>query len=198
MIDLARYNAIIFDMDGTLVDSMGAHIQAWQQTCKFFGYQFEPEFMHGLGGMPTEQIAILLNQKYALNHSPELVTAKKREYWHAIGDTPSVIQSTYQVLEYYQGKLKMGVGTGSERKHAEEVLANTGLNKKLSALVTASDVIQGKPHPETFLGVANLLNVAPQDCVVFEDTEIGRQAAEAANMDCILVKNGDLFKTNRC
>ncbi|MDU0353315.1 beta-phosphoglucomutase family hydrolase [Paraglaciecola aquimarina] len=190
MLDLTRYKAIVFDMDGTLIDSMGAHVKAWQQTCEYFGYEFDPEYMHSLGGVPTAQIAVLLNNKFALTHDPEVVAAKKRECWTALADDPSVIQQTCEVLDFYQGKLKMGIGTGSERKHALELLAKTGLDQKISTLVTASDVTNGKPHPETFLRVAELLGATPSECVVFEDTEIGRQAAEAANMDCILVKNG--------
>jgi beta-phosphoglucomutase family hydrolase len=190
MLDLTRYKAIVFDMDGTLIDSMGAHVKAWLQTCEFFGYGADAEYMYGLGGVPTRQIAVLLNQKFKLNHAPDEVMAKKREYWTAIADTPETIEQTCAVVDYYQGKLKMGIGTGSARYHALEVLAATGLDKKIPVLVTASDVTNGKPHPETFLRVAELLGVEPTDCVVFEDTEIGRQAAEAANMDCILVKNG--------
>ncbi|WP_158972776.1 HAD family phosphatase [Paraglaciecola sp. L3A3] len=190
MLDLTRYKAIVFDMDGTLIDSMGAHVKAWQNTCEHFGYDFDPEYMHGLGGVPTRQIAVLLNNKFSLNCDPDEVAAKKREYWTAIADTPSIIEQTCAVVDHYQGKLKMGIGTGSERQHALDVLAKTGLDKKIPVLVTASDVTNGKPHPDTFLRVAELLGVEPTECVVFEDTEIGRQAAEAANMDCILVKNG--------
>ncbi|MGJ8680447.1 beta-phosphoglucomutase family hydrolase [Paraglaciecola sp.] len=192
MIDLSGYEAIVFDMDGTLIDSMGAHVTAWQMTCEYFGLPFNADYMYGLGGVPTKQIAVLLNQKFSTDHNPEEVAAKKREYWSSIRDVPSKITETCNVLEHYQGKLKMGVGTGSERKHAEDVLCKTGIDKKITALVTASDVTHGKPHAETFLRVAELLGVEPTKCVVFEDTEIGRQAAEAANMDCILVKDGKI------
>lgn len=192
MLDLSRYSAIVFDMDGTLIDSMGAHVKAWQLTCEFYGYPFDPDYMYGLGGVPTKQIAVILNNKFKVSHSPDDVAAKKREYWSAIEGTPSVIQETWDVLTHYQGTLKMGVGTGSERKHALEVLAKTDIDKKITALVTATDVTHGKPHGETFLRVAELLGVEPEKCVVFEDTEIGRQAAQAAGMDCIMVKNGKI------
>ncbi|MCF2947233.1 beta-phosphoglucomutase family hydrolase [Paraglaciecola aquimarina] len=192
MLDLTGYKAIVFDMDGTLIDSMGSHVKAWQMTCEFYGMPFDEEYMYGLGGVPTPQIAILLNQKFGTDHSPEEVAAKKRDCWHSLNDVPKIIKETCEVLDFYQGKLKMGVGTGSARKHAEEALKLTGIDKKITALVTATDVTDGKPHPETFLKVAELLGVEAKDCVVFEDTEMGRQAAEAANMDCILVKNGKI------
>lgn len=190
MLDLTGYKAIVFDMDGTLIDSMGAHVMAWQHTCAHFGYGFDAEYMHSLGGVPTKQIAVLLNEKFNLEHEPESVAAKKREHWSKLADSPGIIEETCAILDHYQGQLKMGIGTGSEKQHALDLLEKTGINKKITALVTASDVSNGKPHPETFLRVAELLGVEPTECVVFEDTEMGRQAAEAANMDCILVKNG--------
>ncbi|MGL6044877.1 MAG: HAD family hydrolase, partial [Vogesella sp.] len=84
------------------------------------------------------------------------------------------------------------IGTGADRGHALKMLAETGLLELVQTVVTATDVVHGKPHPETFLTVAAQLGVAPQHCVVFEDTAIGQQAAAAAGMDCILVQNGEL------
>lgn len=192
MLDLSRYSAIIFDMDGTLIDSMGAHVKAWQMTCESYAYPFDPKFMHSLGGIPTRQTVVLLNQKFGLSHSPDEVANKKREFWLSLDESPSIIEETCAVLRHYRGKIKIGIGTGAERPHALDMLEKTGLLEQIEALVTASDVLNGKPHPETFLNVAQLLNVKPNECVVFEDTEIGRQAASAANMDCILVKNGQI------
>ena len=192
MLDLTRYSAIIFDMDGTLIDSMGAHVKAWQMTCESYGYPFDADFMHSLGGIPTRQTVVLLNQKFGLSHAPDEVAAKKRQFWLAMDESPLVIEQTCAVLKHYQGKLKIGIGTGAERPHALDMLEKTGLIEQIEALVTASDVYHGKPHPETFLSVAQLLNIEPSKCVVFEDTEIGRQAALAANMDCILVKDGQI------
>lgn len=192
MLDLSRYSAIVFDMDGTLIDSMGAHVKAWQMTCAFFGYPFDADYMHGLGGVPTRQTVVLLNEKFALTHAPDDVAAKKREFWLSLDDTPSVISQTAAVLKHYHGTLKIGIGTGAERKHAVDLLEKTGLNQFISVLVTASDVSHGKPHPETFLSVAQLLGAHPAECVVFEDTLIGKEAATRAGMDCILVNNGQI------
>tara|TARA_R110000868_G_scaffold45511_9_gene151083 strand:- start:2132 stop:2740 length:609 start_codon:yes stop_codon:yes gene_type:complete len=192
MVDLSRYSAIIFDMDGTLIDSMGAHIQAWRMACEHFSYPFDADFMHGLGGVPTRQTVVLLNDKFNLQHSPDDVAAKKREFWLTLDDTPRIIEQTHQVLQHYHGKLKMGIGTGAERAHAVDLLNKTGLDQLVTTLVTASDVTHGKPHPETFLTVAQLLGVEPVKCVVFEDTLIGKEAATRAGMDCILVLDGQI------
>lgn len=194
MLDLSAYQAIVFDMDGTLIDSMGSHGIAWRQTCEHYGYPFDPAYMHSLGGVPTDQTVVLLNEKYGLSHDVDTVARLKRELWEQLDEVPTLIPATVEVLQYYRGRLKIGIGTGADRAHALKMLAQTGLLTQVDTVVTASDVTFGKPHPETFLTVAAQLGVAPERCVVFEDTAIGQQAAAAAGMDCILVQNGMLLR----
>lgn len=192
MPDLSRYKGIVFDMDGTLIDSMGAHNQAWQQTCEQYGYPFDSEYIHGLGGVPTKEIVTLLNEKHDLNHDQNEVAETKRLAFLALKDNPSLIDDTFQVMQRYQGKLKMAVGTGSERNNAIRMLTESGLLERLDTVVTASDVTWGKPHGETFMTAATNMGLQPNECVVFEDTEIGRQAAKNAGMDCIMVIKGKI------
>jgi beta-phosphoglucomutase family hydrolase len=192
MPDLSQYKGIVFDMDGTLIDSMGAHNKAWQQTCEQYGYPFDSEYIHGLGGVPTREIAGLMNAKYGFNHDVDQVTETKRQAFLKLDDSPTVIEDTFIVMKRYQNTLKMGVGTGSDRNNAINVLTETGLLERLETVVTASDVTHGKPHGETFLTVAKNMGLEAKDCVVFEDTEIGRQAAQNAGMDCIMVINNKI------
>tara|TARA_R110000868_G_scaffold133136_4_gene344581 strand:+ start:176 stop:778 length:603 start_codon:yes stop_codon:yes gene_type:complete len=192
MPDLSRYKGIVFDMDGTLIDSMGAHGLAWQKTCAHFGYPYEGDYIHGLGGVPTREIVKLLNEKYGLSHDQDEVTEHKRQGFLKLDDKPMVIADTFSVMQRYQGILKMGVGTGSERGNAMRMLSESGLLERVETVVTASDVTYGKPHGETFLTVAKNMGLQAKDCVVFEDTEIGRLAAKNAGMDCIMVINGKI------
>ena len=194
MLDLTTYQGIIFDMDGTLIDSMGSHLQAWEQTCKAFEYPFDHDYMYSLGGIPTLETVKILNKKFGLNHDPKTVAKQKQQFWVDLDSKPSIIAETVAILNYYQGKMPIGVGTGAEREHAIDHLTHTGLINKIDTLVTASDVKHGKPHPETFLRVAEQIGIKPELCVVFEDTEIGYNAAQAGGMDCILVKNGKIQK----
>ncbi len=190
LIDLSAYKAIIFDMDGTLIDSMGAHMEAWKQTCESFGIPFDRDYMYGLGGVPTRKTVEILNEKHGSDHSPEDVALRKREVWETMDLIPSLIAETTEIFHHYRPKMQVAIGTGSERAHAEHLLNHHDLLNKLDAMVTASDVTHGKPHPETFLTAARLMNVKPEECVVFEDTDIGRQAAERAGMACFLVVDG--------
>lgn len=195
MLDLSSYQGIIFDMDGTLVDSMPSHMQAWKQTCDYFGYPFDEQYMASLGGVPTKQTVELLNQKHQLDYDPSEVAKQKRQFWRKMDQTPALFSETFAVFDHYRPTKSVGIGTGAERLHAEHLLAHHGLLERLDALVTASDVTHGKPHPETFLTVAKLIGVPADKCVVFEDTDIGYQAAKGAGMDCILVLDGKIQST---
>lgn len=190
VIDLSQFDAIIFDMDGTLVDSMGSHLDSWEQVCLKFGYDFDREYMHSLGGVPTPETVRILNDKFGLDHNIDIVSNFKRQTWNAMGHEPTLIPSTTAIFHHYLGIKKIAVGTGSDRLHAEALLTTHDLFKHLDTLVTSTDVDNGKPHPETFLKAAQHVGVAPDKCVVFEDTVIGRQAALSAGMSCIMVENG--------
>ena len=192
MVDLSSYQGIVFDMDGTLVDSMPAHMEAWRVTCENFGYPFDLDYMYSLGGVPTRQTVVVLNDKFSMDHDPSEVARYKRESWEAMNLEPVIIESTMAVFNHYRPHMAIGIGTGAERPHAEHLLTSHGLLERIDSLVTATDVTHGKPHPETFLTVARQMGIEPTKCVVFEDTEIGRQAARDAGMDCIMVNNGEI------
>lgn len=192
MIDLQHFAAIIFDMDGTLVDSMGTHMQAWQQACEHHRIPFDLSYMYSLGGVPTRKTVEILNEKYNLQCDPDMVATTKRRMWEAMSLTPPLINSTFAVFKHYRPHKRIAIGTGAERSHAEHLLRHHDLLGNIDALVTATDVTFGKPHPETFLTAAQQLGVEPAKCVVFEDTEIGRQAAHDAGMTCIMVHDGHI------
>ncbi|MBV1787692.1 beta-phosphoglucomutase family hydrolase [Marinobacterium sp. D7] len=191
MIDLQKYAGIVFDMDGTLVDTMEGHLESWRLTCEAYGFPFDKAYLHGLGGVPSVRTVEMLNELHGLSHDAEEVAEHKYRTWRSMKPDPQLIPETLGVFRHYRASKKIGVGTGAKRESAEIILNAVGLIDQLDALVTSSDVEQGKPHPDTFLKVAELMGVNPSDCVVFEDTEIGRQAAAAAGMDCFLFSDGE-------
>ena len=106
-------------------------------------------------------------------------------------DKVSVFPRMWELVRHYHGKVPMGIGTGSPRNQAESILKSTGLDAYISVVVSADDVINHKPHPDTFLQVAEQLGANPANCLVFEDTQIGLEAGKAAGMDTVLVLEGE-------
>ncbi len=191
-IDLQKYKGLIFDMDGTLIDTMPSHVEAWKITAEKFGFPFDGEWLQSMGGMPSVKIAVEVNKAYGLDLDPQLVSECKMEAFSHLDETGGLIADTYQVFEANLGEKKIAVGTGSQRVSAVKLLTRVGMLDKLDALVTATDVENHKPHPETFLKACELIGLKPEECVVFEDTELGKKAAHAGGMDCIMVTESGL------
>ncbi|SHO57346.1 beta-phosphoglucomutase family hydrolase [Vibrio quintilis] len=192
MIQLEQYEGLIFDMDGTLIDTMPCHVASWKDTSVFFDFPFLPEWLHSMGGMPSIKVVSEINRRFGLSLDPAVVSSYKQNVFRELGCPGERIPSTCGILEQYLGKKKIALGTGSPRTNAMLLLENAGLLNKFDAIVTACDVDNHKPNPYTFLKACKLMALTPQQCVVFEDTLLGKQAAHAGGMDCILVTDGEL------
>lgn len=189
---LEKYQGFIFDMDGTLIDTMPAHLSAWNKTAEHFNFPFTQKWLHSLGGMPSYKIAAEINSEYDLSLDPTEVSQYKMRAFAELEEHGDKIKCSNDVLEHYHGKKKLAVGTGSQRESALKLLSRVGLLERLDAVVTASDVKNHKPNPDTFLQAAEKLGLKPEECVVFEDTELGKSAAHAGGMDCVMVEGDKL------
>lgn len=189
---LDNYQAFIFDMDGTLLDTMPAHLKAWELTACHFGFPFTQEWLHSLGGMPSYKIAAEVNIKHQMALEPMEVSRYKMQAFADLDDVAEPIPCTIDVLNYYHGKKKLAVGTGSQRESAMRLLTQAKLIELFDAVVTATDVDNHKPNPDTFLKAASNMGVEASNCIVFEDTKLGLLAAHAAGMDCMMVEDEQL------
>lgn len=191
-IDYAKYDAFIFDMDGTLVDSMPAHLAAWEDALNKQGLPIHINFVAERGGMPTLKIAEQYQQHYQVNiDGPKLLNDKRAGFdalWHKVERIPA----SCEVLAEFASSKKLGLGTGAERVNMDRITNNLKLTDYFQAMVCAEDVAAHKPEPDTFLQVAQRLEVEPKRCLVFEDTPFGIRAAHNAGMDCVVVKNFQL------
>lgn len=190
-----EYAGYIFDLDGTLVDSMPTHFAAWRWALKKHGaphevFQWEEFVAHG--GMAAPDIVADLNRKYGLQMEPEVVAEEKRNRygWMLVNETLPVIPETMALVRKLRERgIPYAIGTGSMPVGAMETLNAAGVVDLFTTMVTPADVPPGygKPRPDIFLICAERMGVNPADCVVFEDAEPGIQAAIAGGMDYVRV-----------
>jgi len=175
---------LIFDLDGTLANTMPWHFQAWQKACRRFGMEMDTTFLSDHTGAPGWVIANDIIELNGLTGkvSPEDLIQAKLEEFYPIQHNVTPIEPVIALVQKYHGKLPMSVGTGGHRAAVEKTLEMVGIRKYFDIIVTANDVKLHKPHPETFLKCAELMNVDPAACEVFEDGDLGIEAAKRAGM----------------
>ncbi len=177
-----KAKGLIFDLDGTLADTMPIHYIAWKNAAAEYGIDFTPELFSALAGIPLYATVEKLNQIFGKTIDPkEMGDKKEAEFEKNMHMTPEIKVVTDLVRENL-GKVPMAVGTGGSRRVSLKTLGIIGLQDYFSILVTSEDVDNFKPHPETFLKCAELMGIAPADCEVFEDGILGMQAAQTAGM----------------
>lgn len=173
---------LIFDLDGTLIHSMPLHYEAWREVFDEIGFDFNREIFFKTAGMPTEKIFDLIKSEFNLDFDVERLTTQKEAAYVKRMDELKVIDEVAELVYQNYGKRAMSVGTGSQRTNAQNSLNSVGLDKYFTILVAKDDVQQHKPHPETFLKCAELMDVDPKNCHVFEDGDLGIQAARSCGM----------------
>ena len=137
---LSGFQGLVFDLDGTLVDSMSLHLVAWEHTAREFGFQFDADWFYELGGMPSRKIALLVAEVQQIALDPLVVTRCKTEHYVANLHKATPFPAMLDLVRRYHGLIPMGIGTGSPRINAEAVLRNTGLDRYFPVVVTADDV----------------------------------------------------------
>lgn len=176
--------ALIFDLDGTLANSMPWHLQAWQKACLRFGINMDVAFLQKHTGAPGHQLAVDIIEHNGMTGkiAPDEIIKVKLEEFYAIQHKVTPVEPVTAIVKRYFGKLPMSVGTGGHREAVNMTLEIIGIRQYFDIIVTAEDVKKHKPHPETFLKCAELMKVAPSDCEVFEDGDLGLEAARRAGM----------------
>jgi HAD superfamily hydrolase (TIGR01509 family) len=176
------FGGYIFDCDGTIADNMPLHYRAWSMAMADFGGEYPEELFYAWGGRPTTVIVGLLNEKYGLALDVDETVQRKEKYYLTLIPEVVPVPEVMEIVRSMHGTVPLSVASGGHRELVEATLDVFGIRDLFQAIVCAEDYERGKPHPEPFLLAAKLMSVPPEDCVVFEDSPIGIEAAKAANM----------------
>ena len=165
--------ALIFDLDGTVSNSLPVHVETWNKIGERYGFNFDPQIVHEMTGRPTIEFAKRVVSQYNLDEDPEkIVQIKQQSFWD-LAHLLQPVDEVVEIIKSYARRLPMAVGTGASGKSAEVQLEALKLTHYFDFIVSANDVTMHKPHPETFLKCAELMNVEPHICHVFEDGDWG-------------------------
>lgn len=191
-----RYEGLIFDMDGALIDTMPVHAKAWGMVGKQFGYEFDSQIMYNLGGATVRTIAeeMMKSANMPLERLDEVITAKRALSYQLI-PSQSTLLPTFDIVKYFYQKKPIALGSGSHRKIIDMLIDKLDIASYFNAIVSADDVKAHKPHPETFLRCAELIKINPTNCIVFEDADLGVKAGLSAGMDVFDIRTQQIITT---
>lgn len=189
VIDSGRCDALIFDMDGTIVDNMTVHHRAWQNLLAQLGYEWSlAEIKERVWGKNEEIFERLFPGKYTQEEIQKLAESKERHYVELYRNDIAMLDGLEQLLVHARARgIKLGIATAAPPICVEFVREALNLPRFFDVIVDAAQVVRGKPHPEVFLQTAGKLSVSPERCVVFEDAPIGVEAAYGAAMNAYVL-----------
>jgi beta-phosphoglucomutase-like phosphatase (HAD superfamily) len=181
------FKAYLFDCDGTIADSMPLHYRAWKKALGEWNCEFEEELFYAWGGMPVAEIISTLNARHGLSMPVETLASRKESLYFELLPELKAVPAVLEHIEAKPGGIPFAVVSGSTRESVTASLVSLNLLDRFDTMVCAGDYTRSKPDPEAFLLAATRLGAAPEDCLVFEDTEMGIQAAKAAGMASVKV-----------
>lgn len=186
-----EFAGYIFDLDGTLVDTMPLHYRAWDAAMRKVGLRapLDEELFYSLGGVPTQRVAELIAAHYALKIDAHAVFEHKEALFVEVQKDAKLIEPVVEFARRMSLTHPVSIASGGPRVIVRGMLELTGLASLFDyqRVITPEDVEHGKPAPDMFLLAAKRMGVPPQQCLVFEDAEPGMRAAEAAGMKWVRV-----------
>jgi HAD superfamily hydrolase (TIGR01509 family) len=174
--------ALIFDVDGTLLDTLPVHHRAWRETMASYGIDMTEELFSRLAGMTSPAIVAFLAKETGRDLPADAIALAKDQAFVRHVPLIQPIRSVLEIAEAHQGILPLGLATNEHFGVSNILLRTTGISTLFQTLVTVDEVENPKPAPDLFLECARRLGVDPGKCHVFEDSRYGIEAARAAGM----------------
>ncbi len=187
--DEGCFDAVIFDCDGTLVDSMPLHYRAWRHAFESHGapFVFSEARHYANAGKAIPDTVAELNQEHGSNIDPLSIERARNTYLLEHHDEAGPIEPVVDFARSLEGRMPMSVASGSQAVIVENSLERLGIRHLFTTVITPVDVEHGKPAPDMLLLAARRMGVVPDRCLVLEDGPSGIVAAEAAGMMTVLI-----------
>ena len=184
-----EYKAFLFDLNGTMIDDMLYHIEAWHGVLKDVGAEISLDQMKAeCYGKNHELLDRLFPGRFSESEKIEMSLEKEKKYQLVYKPELRLVKGLHEFLEEsHKAGIKIAVGTAAIMNNVDFVLDGVHIRHYIDAIVSADEVSLSKPNPETFLKCAEILDVAPDQCLVFEDSPKGAESAFNAGMDCVVI-----------
>ncbi len=178
-----NFKAFLYDCDGTLADNMPMHVETYIRVAAEQGVAIDGAIIDEFAGLPIVNVVEKINERYQSTFDPiAFKDAKYKVFIEEYMEKTQPIDYVVNHLKNHAGQVRIGVVSGSSRIVVERTMQILGIDHLVEVMVCAGETPHGKPHPDPFLKAAELLGIAPEHCLVFEDGKAGCDAAEAAGM----------------
>ncbi len=185
---LQSHDALLFDCDGTLADTMPAHYRAWLCVTEHHGLTFDEDRFYSMGGRPTRDIVATLARDAGLEIDLDAAAEMKEAAFLEEVEFVEAVDPVMEVIHRCRGRVPMAVVTGGYRHVCRQILEALGIEDFFDLIVASEDTAKHKPDPDPYLEAARRLEVKPQGCVVWEDSDLGIEAARRAGMQWVDVR----------
>lgn len=183
-----KHDALLFDCDGTLADTMPAHYRAWLAVTSAHGMSFDEDRFYSLGGRPTRDIIASLAAEAGVAVDVEEAAELKEQRFLEQLDGVLPIDPVIEVVRRCRGRIPLAVVTGGYQSVCRRILERIGILDAFDTIVASEDTERHKPDPDPFLEAARRLGARPERCVVWEDSGLGIEAARRAGMQWVDVR----------
>ena len=195
---MSQLKAIVFDMDGLMVDSEPLSQQAWDEYLRPYGHQLTEEIVSQIIGLRADVSTPTIKEMFGLPEAVPVIIEKRAAIYSQIRANGVPVMPGLMKLhaEIARRQIPWAVATSSPRHHAEEILQQLGLQDRCQAIAAGSEVTHGKPHPEIYQLAAARLGISPEYCLALEDSGPGSLAAARAGMTVIAIPNAQTKTAN--
>jgi HAD superfamily hydrolase (TIGR01509 family) len=185
---LQDHDALLFDCDGTLADTMPAHYRAWLCVTEHHGLSFDEDRFYSMGGRPTGDIIATLAREAGLEIDIAAAAEMKEMAFLEQVESVAPIDPVIEVIHRCRGRVPMAVVTGGYRHVCRQILQKLGIEDCFDLIVASEDTARHKPDPDPYLEAARQIGADPARCVVWEDSDLGIEAARRAGMQWVDVR----------